>query len=853
MKPLVACLIGVVAVATSQVAVSAPPGAGVRPASEARASLLALADGRTFDGALLGSLASDPDPAVRVQAARVVGELANAKGAVFLAALASDPVASVRAETAAAAGRLADSLAVLAPERAALGRLLERALRDPDATVRVAAAWAVGMAHPTEGELWLLHHAARERDASARAAMLQELWRFSGKLWPKRVMSFLADRSPAVRRAATWSLARSVRPEAAPGLRRAAHDPDAQVRAIAFDGARRLGSSSLWTVAVAGVADPDHDARVAALLAVAALGKSGTGVALSPASAAQIAAAIISTDQARSAALAKVAASWGADVGAGYPDFAAAQERVAAIRAAGAAGCGEKELRVALAANTPWISAEALGALLRQHAAGATTMAAERMASTDPTRRREAIRLIPLLPDADTRLEAVLADADPEMRVAGVEAAAGVGGPTVTAALGQRLADADPVVSAAAIEELGRRKALPPEKELIALLDRNGTGTSPEVADALIGALRGSGKPDAEVQRALERHVTDKDPAVARTAWAALVRSGVAIPAPRVETGKDLAFYRQVLDWAGKDRYLLIVTVRGTMQVRLDTAAAPLTCYRLVELAERHFFDNLTIHRVVPDFVVQGGDPRGDGWGGPGYTVRDELSLAPFLAGTAGIALAGPDTGGSQFFVTLTPQPHLEGRYPRIGTVANGLDVALRLRVGDRILRIRAGEGALPPYLPVWYGPLAPERLDADITGWKDGREKYHPQAAWLDRLRTARLRYVLTVAMGTWCSDSIEQVPRLQAVLASLGTASPFEGLRLIGIDRSKAPDPALYRFGSVELSPTIVVSAGGTEVGRIVETPKSGSIEEDLARILATTEGWDLPEPAAPTPPAS
>jgi hypothetical protein len=223
--------------------------------------------------------------------------------------------------------------------------------------------------------------------------------------------------------------------------------------------------------------------------------------------------------------------------------------------------------------------------------------------------------------------------------------------------------------------------------------------------------------------------------------------------------------------------------------------------------------------------------------------VRDELALVPYEAGSAGMALAGPDTGGSQFFVTLTPRPHLLGRYPHLGSVVAGQDVAERLRVGDRILRVTPGEGPLPQFYPVWYGNLAAERLDREISGWRAEREGYKPGEKWLSLLQSARLRYGLTVAMGTWCSDSREQIPRLQAVLAALGERSPFDAPRLVGLDRSKSIDAKLYPFGAVELVPTIVVTAGGAEIGRIVETPKSGSIEEDLVRILAPVEGWEIP----------
>ena len=88
-----------------------------------------------------------------------------------------------------------------------------------------------------------------------------------------------------------------------------------------------------------------------------------------------------------------------------------------------------------------------------------------------------------------------------------------------------------------------------------------------------------------------------------------------------------------------------------------------------LQLAGQGYFDGLLFHRVVPDFVAQGGDPRGDGWGGPGYTLRDEINRLRYGRGAVGMALSGPDTGGSQFFVALAPQPHLDGGYTVFGQV----------------------------------------------------------------------------------------------------------------------------------------------------------------------------------------
>jgi cyclophilin family peptidyl-prolyl cis-trans isomerase len=130
-------------------------------------------------------------------------------------------------------------------------------------------------------------------------------------------------------------------------------------------------------------------------------------------------------------------------------------------------------------------------------------------------------------------------------------------------------------------------------------------------------------------------------------------------------------------------------TTRGTIVVTLDGVLAPLTVLNYATLAEKRFYDGLRFHRVVPGFVAQDGDPRGDGEGGPGYTIRDELTLLPYVRGAVGMALSGPDTGGSQYFLTLTPQPHLDGHYTVFGLVTSGLNVMDALVEGDAISSVR--------------------------------------------------------------------------------------------------------------------------------------------------------------------
>jgi cyclophilin family peptidyl-prolyl cis-trans isomerase len=134
-------------------------------------------------------------------------------------------------------------------------------------------------------------------------------------------------------------------------------------------------------------------------------------------------------------------------------------------------------------------------------------------------------------------------------------------------------------------------------------------------------------------------------------------------------------------------------TDKGTFQIELAVLDAPLTAFSFITLARKGFFDGLSIHRVVPGFVLQDGDPRGDGEGGPGYTLRDEINERPYLRGTVGMALDWKETGGSQYFITYGPQPHLDGRYTVFGHVITGMEVVEQLRPWDVVRRVRVWDG----------------------------------------------------------------------------------------------------------------------------------------------------------------
>jgi cyclophilin family peptidyl-prolyl cis-trans isomerase len=162
-----------------------------------------------------------------------------------------------------------------------------------------------------------------------------------------------------------------------------------------------------------------------------------------------------------------------------------------------------------------------------------------------------------------------------------------------------------------------------------------------------------------------------------------------------VETGRAIGDYREIarrmlVPGAPEGAPgIVIETDRGDIVVSLFAGDAPITVNAMLQLVDRRSFDGGAWHRVVPNFVIQDGDPRGDGWGGPGYALRDEINRRRYAAGTVGMALSGPDTGGSQFFITLGPQPHLDGTYTVFGQVESGMDVVQRITAYDAIRTIR--------------------------------------------------------------------------------------------------------------------------------------------------------------------
>jgi len=144
-----------------------------------------------------------------------------------------------------------------------------------------------------------------------------------------------------------------------------------------------------------------------------------------------------------------------------------------------------------------------------------------------------------------------------------------------------------------------------------------------------------------------------------------------------------------------KTYFVTIETSRGKIELELYPKYAPNTVNNFVFLAQAGFYDGVAFHRVISDFMIQGGDPTGSGRGGPGYRFADEFSGNPLRhdTGVISMANAGPNTNGSQFFITHSPQPHLDNRHTVFGKVITGQDVVDAIRQGDVMVSVSAREG----------------------------------------------------------------------------------------------------------------------------------------------------------------
>jgi cyclophilin family peptidyl-prolyl cis-trans isomerase/HEAT repeat protein len=670
------------------VAASAEARAAKKPATpppppriEKLARLLALEDSRSVGGGELEGFLRDSDRGVRRRAALAAGRVGAASLAPALADLLNDPEVEVRRMAAFALGLTGATTAV---------DPLLAALSDHDGGVRGRAAEALGRV----GEV-------RAAPAIARLvvdALPKTISRMTVRgddpgsaedSWAEQRLALFAlarlRDAPAARSAlldgdrprfdwwaATWVAMRLESPELRPVLVAAVSSSDPRSRALAARGLGALKDRSTVELLQQLARDADETVALHALRALAAIGD-GRATATAAALVAS------SSDVVRREALLALAVL--------PPDPSIGPRLVGLV-----------------AERDPWIRAAALGALARTDRADFALVLSG--SDPDPVWWVRAALASALGATGDEMsvgvLHAMLRDEDPRVVPAVLEALRRARGKDALDTLVRHLEHADLGVRVAAAEGMAALGAPALSPALLAAW-RRGIGDGPGELEARIAAVKAiAAQEDAAAAVALAE-VAREDPSRAVRARAAQALGERSAPAP--DPGPE-AVFRPALDYreamapyaprAGVSLFTpraFVRTRHGTIEIHLDVVEAPFTSAAFVDLARAGFYDGLAFHRVEPGFVVQGGCPRGDGNGGPGYTLRCEITRRPYGRGAVGMALSGKDTGGSQFFVTLGPQPHLDGGYTLFGQVVAGMDAVDRLRPGDVIERVDVWTG----------------------------------------------------------------------------------------------------------------------------------------------------------------
>ncbi|HXT71354.1 MAG TPA: HEAT repeat domain-containing protein [Vicinamibacterales bacterium] len=669
--------------ACAPAAVVAPPAAAAPAApvisAERKAGwILRLEQSRVLSDAALGAdlavLARDPDAGIRRRAVVAVGRVAMPSGVPIAVTALSDPEENVRAAAAFALGLLADAQGLPA---------LQTALKDPSPLVRGRAAEGLGLigdgsaapavADAAAGCPAVIASIAPDDEApktgAEDACRLSILALVRLKQYDALARVVLDANGAPVSRwwPVAFALQRSADRRAAGPLAALASGPGVYTQAFAIRGLAGLKDGRAAELATRAAAGRDLDVRLRAE-AIRALGR------------------IAARDSVQML------------VGLAEDRTTPAPLVLETIAAIGNIGDNRAfEVMVDLFASpSPVVRAAAMTAAARLDTEGFLLALSGRERDRDWSVRANLATVLARLPADKARpaLEDLLSDSDIRVQAPALRAFAQVGGKDADGALLKALQAPDFVVRATAAALIGERR---PEGGAAALAAAYVRGESDANHGARVAALDALAKyPAAESREPLTRALGDREWAVRLAAARLLRQGGVAEAAPvrPAPIRQDAAFFES--DRLLRPAYTphaYIQTRGGTIHLELNMVDAPFTTLAFIELARSGFFDGLKVHRLIPNFVIQAGDPRGDGEGGPGYAIRDELNTLPFVRGTLGMALDGRDTGGSQFFIALSPQPHLDGQYTVFGRVIEGWDLLDRVGLGDVIDRVLIRDG----------------------------------------------------------------------------------------------------------------------------------------------------------------
>lgn len=657
-RPARASLLGVILLSWGCSAGVAPTARNdVRPSDGllSRPALQAVVGAQARrDGAALVGMLSSPDPAVRARAAFALGSVQDRLAVAALVGALRDVDGGVRRDAAFALGQCPDTTAVAA--------LAEAFTSEADPTVRRRILEALGKIPTAGAARALLSVVIRAGEEGERTLALARLGAVRGVVSADardHMLARLDDAVPAVRGAAAYYFGRL--PDPASWAARAARVREA------LSGYGRMDLAAMYLVQALGrLGDPADGARVR---------------------------------------------SWTT----GARDW---RIRVSGVVALGSLPPDPQNRRVLLDAlddasgQVAWAAAEALA---RANERDSLFAWLDALPEGDALRRGVGLRALALLPgeEALERLGRATASPDPRIQERAVSALRQRwaedrrrgGNPAGYFAIFSQVLGGGAAAARSAAARALADSLFAPLGSVSALAGAYALMRAPEDLRAMTSILESLGRSGAPEARAvLEEAALDPEPALRGAAAAALARLGPRPPEPaRADTAGGGAERRRRalpdLDWGalavlGTAPLLRLETERGTVVIRLLPEEAPYTVQAVSRLANEGAYDGVPFHRVVPNFVAQGGDVAArDGSGTPDFALPSEFTQLAFAEGVVGMASAGKDTEGSQFFVTHSRQPHLDGAYTAFGWVVEGMDVVARLMVGDRIVKATVERG----------------------------------------------------------------------------------------------------------------------------------------------------------------
>jgi cyclophilin family peptidyl-prolyl cis-trans isomerase/HEAT repeat protein len=646
---------------------------------EQLAPVLAAEDARRWEPDLFARALVAPDSVVRRVAALAAGRIGDLRATPLLLKLLDQPDSTVRVAAAFALGLLRDSTAV-APLIAHLTGLPPLDTATADEVVTALAK--TGGRESAEFLASVLQGSARlsvPDSLTTISQVLLESWRLGSDARPEALVPFADDTVETSRWRAIYSLGRLGAAEGANQLITALRAEDAgtratAARALSLDYARKakLPPATVSGLLVRSADDQDPGVRVSALRSLATYRDSALSASVVP-----------KIDD---------------------PDLNVRVEAASSLGELGGAPARAALSRAVQGKGTFALRREALLGLATLDPAGFSAASAPWKGSPDWRSRAAAAE--GWSSAAAKGAPWFAADRDGRVVAAGLQAwAAAVEGPdpALVATARKLLAHPDAGVRSVAADAVARAADPADLPSMTAMYARTSRDSFPDAAVSALGAIAAIAGRSPGMAARVTREFLDVVPRPANyliRRWAednwpqAAEKWGPGFP---IATGRSLQDYRDVVrrfvvapDSLARPHLFLETADRGTLELELFGPEAPLTVSNFLRLVDRRFFDGNRWHRVVPGFVVQDGDPRGDGFGSVGLTIRDEINLRRYGSKpTLGVALSGPDTGSSQWFITLAPQPHLDGTYTAFGRVVGNPGFLSRITQGDQIRTIR--------------------------------------------------------------------------------------------------------------------------------------------------------------------